>query len=178
MSVFLQPIYTQTVGSGGAASITFNNIPQTFTDLKITISGRGASNPNSLQADVLVTYINNSVANIYSSTKLYGNGGAAYNGRISNNPNTWNGSAPTSGATANTFGSAEMYIPNYTSSNSKQILFDSVAESNVSLITNEGQTLGAILFQSTSAITQLQFYTTSGNWAQHTTISLYGITKG
>jgi hypothetical protein len=42
MTIAMQPIYTQTVGSGGATSITFNSIPQTFTDLKLSISIRGA----------------------------------------------------------------------------------------------------------------------------------------
>ena len=32
-------ISTVTVGSSGAASISFTNIPQTFTDLKIVMSG-------------------------------------------------------------------------------------------------------------------------------------------
>jgi hypothetical protein len=32
MTIAMQPIYTQTVGAGGAASVIFNNIPQTFTD--------------------------------------------------------------------------------------------------------------------------------------------------
>jgi aspartate/tyrosine/aromatic aminotransferase len=36
----ITPIYTQTVGSGGALSIAFNNIPQFYTDLKVVISGR------------------------------------------------------------------------------------------------------------------------------------------
>ena len=49
MSVFLQPIYTQTVGSGGASSIAFNNIPQTFTDLLIKMSVR-ASGPGPMDA--------------------------------------------------------------------------------------------------------------------------------
>jgi hypothetical protein len=177
MSVFLQPIYTQTVGAGGASSVKFNNIPQNFTDLKVEISGRGASNPNSIQADVLVMYINNNVSNIYGATQLYGNGSGVYSNRISSQPNTFNGTAPTSGATANTFGNTEIYISNYSGSNSKQIIYDSISESNVGLITNQGQTLGAISFQSSAGISVLEFYTTGGNWAQYSTFSLYGVLR-
>ena len=126
MSVFLQPIYMQTVGAGGAGSVKFNNIPQNFTDLKVEISGRGASNPNSIQADVLVMYINNNVSNIYGATQLYGNGSGVYSNRISSQPNTFIGTAPSSGATANTFGNTEIYISNYSGSNSKQIIYDSI----------------------------------------------------
>jgi hypothetical protein len=177
VSVFLQPIYTQTVGAGGAGSVKFNNIPQNFTDLKIEVSGRGVSNPNSIQADILVVYINNNVSTIYGGTQIYGNGGAAYSSRSSNNSNMFFGSAPTSGATANTFGNTELYIPNYSGSNSKQIIFDSVSESNVSLISNQGQTLGAISFQSSAGVSVLEFFTTGGNFAQYSTFSLYGVLR-
>ena len=33
-------LQTVTVGSGGASSIDFTNIPQTYTDLKIVLSAR------------------------------------------------------------------------------------------------------------------------------------------
>jgi hypothetical protein len=36
-------IDTVTVGSGGAASIEFTNIPQTYTDLQIVLSARSAT---------------------------------------------------------------------------------------------------------------------------------------
>ena len=39
-------ISKQTVGSAGAASVTFSSIPQTFTDLRIVVSGRSARTGN------------------------------------------------------------------------------------------------------------------------------------
>ena len=42
MATTLNLISKQTVGSAGASSITFSNIPQTYTDLKVIISGRDA----------------------------------------------------------------------------------------------------------------------------------------
>ena len=178
MSVFLQPIYTQTVGAGGAASITFNNIPQTFTDLKVEISARGTSNPNAIQADLFVVYLNNDSTAVYSYTQAYGNGGATYSNRASAQNAVVLGSVPTSGATASTFGNTNYYIPNYSGTNSKQIIVDSVSESNVATINNQGQTLSAGLYRNTTGITSIQFFSTGGNLAQYSTFSLYGITKG
>ena len=40
MTIAMQPIYTQTVGAGGTTVISFNNIPQTFTDIQMVISAR------------------------------------------------------------------------------------------------------------------------------------------
>ena len=40
MATTYKAISTVTVGSGGAASITFSSIPATYTDLVLKISGR------------------------------------------------------------------------------------------------------------------------------------------
>ena len=40
MANTFKKIQTVTVGSGGAASIDFTSIPQTYTDLKIVLSAR------------------------------------------------------------------------------------------------------------------------------------------
>jgi hypothetical protein len=178
MSVFLQPIYTQTVGSGGVSGVNFKNIPQSFTDLQVVISSRGAANPNSLQADLIVMYLNNDASALYSYTQLYGNGGTAFSNRASSQTGLIAGSVPTSGATANTFGNTEYYISNYTTSNAKQIIVNSVSESNTSLINNQGQTLSAGLYRNSTGINELLFQQTGGNFAQHSTFTLYGITKG
>ena len=77
MTVFLQPIYTQTVGSGGASSITFNNIPQGFADLKLEISARTAGAVTN--TDWVMSF-NNDGASVYSSTQT-----GTYTQRQSNN---------------------------------------------------------------------------------------------
>jgi hypothetical protein len=40
MAATYKLIETVTVGSGGAANIEFTSIPQTYTDLKLVISGK------------------------------------------------------------------------------------------------------------------------------------------
>jgi hypothetical protein len=167
MSVFLQPIYTQTVGAGGIGELSFTNIPQTFTDLKIVISARIA---NAAAANTLYIGINGA----YSSTtsRYLAGDGTSVTSSISGSALI--GDVSANSATANTFGSVEVYIPNYRSSNFKQYISDSVSENNTTSAFTE---MWAGLWSSTSAITALKF-SASANMMQYSTITIYGITKG
>jgi hypothetical protein len=172
MSVFLQPIYTQTVGSGGASTIDFNNIPQTFTDLMIIISAR--TNRSATQGENYV-YFNNDNNNLYSYTFLQGSGTATGSSRASNIA-SFTGLVPGANATSSTFGNGQVYIPNYTGNQFKSWNNESVQENNASVAYVE---LIAGLYRSTNAITRLTFSTFGGgNYVQYSTISLYGITRG
>jgi len=42
----MQLIETVTVGAGGSSLITFSNVPQTGTDLLVTVSGRSTGSSN------------------------------------------------------------------------------------------------------------------------------------
>ena len=171
MTIAMQPIYTQIVGSGGVSSITFNNIPQTFTDLKVVTSLRGTASVS----DVLVGYANGVTGTSYSQTILYGTGSGAASGRYSNNAAFIFGVIGGTNTTTNTFASVDIYIPNYTGSNFKSVISDSVEENNA---TAAFQYSVANLFRSTSAITSFTLYMNSGIFAQNSTFTLYGITKG
>jgi hypothetical protein len=174
MSVFLQPIYTQTIGST-AGGITFNNIPQTFTDLKIVVSTR---DNNAGHIDGNIVRFNGDTGANYSTTILYGSGtnaysyrnsGATYIDYIAVNGNT---------STANTFSNWEVYMPNYTSANFKQVNIDGVSENNSTTNDQQRQVLTAGLWRSTAAITSITVGGYAGNPMQYSTFSLYGITKG
>jgi hypothetical protein len=176
VSVFLQPIYTQTVGSG-VASVTFNNIPQTFTDLKAVLSVRPSRTPTTWDA-VGLGFNGDSSAN-YSSRLLYAGPVGVVASNNNSNASTINfiNYASSAGATANTFGNGEVYIENYRSANFKQLIGDSVAPTNGT--TDWIMALSSGLWRSTSAITSIVFYPVSGGTLnQYSTISLYGITKG
>jgi hypothetical protein len=175
MSVFLQPIYTQTA-NGSAQSITFNNIPQGFTDLKVMFSMRSAI-AGSTQDYVQMRFNGVSSGSLYSDTRLEGTGSSAASTRDSNgNEIYFAWAAPGANATANTFGSAEIYIPNYTSSNFKSVNMDYVNENNTASIQYIGLTAG--LFRSTSALTSITVTMGNANFVSGSTISIYGITKG
>lgn len=167
----MQPIYTQTVGSGGATSITFNSIPQTFTDLKLSISIRGA---DSALTEPWIRFNGDSGTN-YSFTRAYGNGSSATSDRGTSNTVMVIMVSSGTSYTANTFASNDIYIPNYTSSNYKSAISDTVTENNATLSFAD---LYAGLWRSTSAITSITIGPNGTGFAQYSTFSLYGITKG
>jgi hypothetical protein len=181
MSVFLQPIYTQTVGSGGATSITFNNIPQGFTDLKIIVSARFTSTGTNPYFGFLIVNPNGSTTG-FSETFLSGNGSSTLSGRFTGN-GAWltpYRSIPNASTTSNTFSNTEIYLPNYNGSNFKQAIVDGVGEFNSA---TGATSLQASLWSNSSAITSISItgYIDNASWgsfAQHSTITLYGITRG
>ena len=166
----MQPIYTQSA-TGSATSITFNSIPQTFTDLQLVISGRVPANDDSY-----ILQFNSDTGSNYSWTRLYGTGSGSASDRGSSTTYSLGPSITTASNPANTFGNTMAYIPNYTGSNFKQIIWDGVSEANATSATSM---LNAGLWRSTSAITSLRiasFY--SGAFNTNSTFTLYGITKG
>lgn len=173
MTIALQPIYTQTVGATSVATITFNNIPQTFTDLQVLVSGR--LNNAAAQTGFYV-YFNGSNTAVYSDTYLQGSGSTAASSRESNNVAAIQVQTPANAATANTFGNSSLYIPNYAGSNFKSWITDGVAENNASTAYSN---LTAGLWRNTAAITSLSLTSYgNGDWLQYSTFTLYGITKG
>lgn len=177
MSVFLQPIYTQTVGSGGAASIIFNNIPQGFTDLKVVFSLRSTATGSLTGGMIDSSYVafNGSNTNV-SWTYMFGFNSVVTSSRGSSPTVMYLGPINGAGSTTSTFSSGEIYTPSYTSSNFKSSTVDNVAENN----TTVGYFVNslALLSRVTSAITSLGLYAGEGNWTQYSTATLYGITKG
>lgn len=162
-------IATQTVGSGGAASIQFNSIPQTYTDLCVKLSWRQAGNVNT-GADAKWTI--NSNTSSYAIKYCYGYNGTAYAnsgsanfGIVVNQSNTL----------ASSFSNTELYFPNYTSSNYKSMLSQSLSADNTGanfIVFTAGS------WSNTAAITSLKFEDYYGNnLVQYSTASLYGISK-
>jgi hypothetical protein len=172
MTIAMQPIYTQTA-SGSVSVIYFNNIPQTFTDLQIVISTRTTA---AVTATDIFSQFNNDGGNNYSGTRLYAQGSAASSDRQSTTNVMRFGDTVGTSATANTFSSASITIPNYISANFKQVIVDAVSESNTA--TGYYSYLNAMLWRSTAAITTLWVGALSGNFVAGSTFTLYGITKG
>jgi hypothetical protein len=156
-----------TVGSGGASSIDFTSIPSTYTDLCVLVSARiigsGFSTPGAL-------YVNTNLTT-YSQRYILGDGGSASSG--SNAFIGMFGTVPNTGYTANTFGSASIYIPNYAGSTFKSVSSESVSETNG---TTAYAMLNAGLISSTGAITSISL-ASDGPFVQYSTATLYGIKK-
>jgi hypothetical protein len=166
-------IETKTLGTA-AASIEFTSIPQTFTDLVLTVSGR--STLSSFAANMPIQFNGSAVAQ-YSQRRLYGDGAAAQTQSATNDTSLY--MIPVNGAstTANTFSNATVYIPNYTSSVAKSVSADSVTETNSGTQGHTQTSITAGLWNNTAAITSIRV-ATDFNWTADTTISLYGILKG
>jgi hypothetical protein len=171
MPVTYKKIASVTVGSGGASTIDFTSIPGTYTDLVLKFSTR-TNRAGAVSDDVYISL--NGVNTGYSGRILQGSGSAASS--FSDTPNPWKFLAITaaSNATASTFGNGEFYLPNYTGSTNKSASFDSVGENNA---TEAVQRLSAGLVTITSAITSIQLDGGNGDFVQHSTATLYGISK-
>jgi len=164
------PIQTVTVGSGGASSIDFNNIPQIYTDLivkgSLRATGAGAGNAYSVYLQL------NGVTTNRTYRRLYGFGTTAGS---DNGTQAVIGTAGGTGGTVSTFDNLEIYIPNYTSSNNKSFSVDSVAEDNSSA--GNELDLVAGLWSNTSAITSVGLTINGQTLAQYSSATLYGIRK-
>ena len=154
--------------SSATASITFSSIPQTYTDLKIFASARGTA-AVSLGSNSLLLKLN-AITTGYTSKWLYASGSSP--GSTSGGPDSL-GTMNFANDTASTFNSAEIYIPNYTSSNAKSCSVDSVSENNSNTV-NELDLL-AKLNTTTDAITSITLTPETGNFATHSNFYLYGI---
>jgi hypothetical protein len=165
-------VSTVTVGAGGASSIDFTGIAAGATDLLLTVSARSSSTTTNAFAFRL-----NSSATGYADKNLRGNGSAASSVNSGVSTYFWTGYViPGTGDTANTFGSAQLYIPNYTSSVAKSLSFDGVGENNS---TTAWSQLSSGSWSGTAAITSISIFAESAiTFAQHSTASLYTITKG
>jgi hypothetical protein len=161
-------ISSVTVGSGGASSMTFSSIPSTYTDLSVLISARSTDAGG---GDYVVVRPNNATTN-FTFRNL-----ASYD---SASPVSENGTLEfytpitAAGGTASTFGSTNLYIPNYASSNNKSASQEGVNERNSS---SGALMLNANLWSSTAAITSLTLVCLFANFAQHSTAYLYGISN-
>lgn len=157
-------ISSATVGSGGAASIDFQSIPATYTDLVVKWSTRNNSGRQ-------VTFKLNNVTTNQTYRIIYADGASAASESGTRIFGYSNGST----TTASTFCNGEAYFPNYTSSEYKSISIDSVEENNA---TTAYSTLSANLWSSTSAINQITIIPQDGtSFDQYSTARLYGILK-
>ena len=159
--------------ASSASTVTFSSIPATYTDLVLRVSAR--DNDTGAFQQLRITF-NGDTATNYSYTNLYGTGSSAFSiGPATANFNYINfQSSDSNGATANSFGSSELYIPSYTVSQNKPVSMFSVSETNATA-TNMGATAG--LWRNTAAITSLTMVPafTSGNFLTGSSFYLYGI---
>lgn len=160
-------IDSATVGAGGTASIVFNSIPQTYDDLLVVSSSR--STRTGFPVDDLVIRFNGTTST-YTGKRLY----AVGTGISVDSPADLRGFVSDADSTASVFGSNYFYITNYKSSNNKVVIIDGVGESNA---TNAGVVIFGGQWANSNAITSITLLANNGNLTQHSTATLYGITR-
>lgn len=167
MTIAYKKIRTVVVGSGGASTIDFENIPQIYSDLLIKCSGDSTESDNATSFRVR---FNGDSGNIsVKELRAIGTTIATYTITAYSQA----GYLAASQSTASSFGIADVYIPNYRGSNNKISCADVVLSSNT---TSENYAvLSARLWSSSAPITKITLAPSIGSWTQYTTATLYGI---
>lgn len=163
-------IQTVTVGSGGAASIDFTSIPQTYTDLKLVMSLR--TSLTATRDDFQLTF--NGSTSGYSRKRVLGYDANNIASDQASSQTSFTPNTSDNGATASVFGLIEIYIPNYTLSNFKAFFTDEISENNSTANWIMGMQGGT--WANTAAINQITATPfSSRTFVQYSTASLYGI---
>jgi hypothetical protein len=149
--------------SSTVANVTFSNIPSTYTDLVVRVSGRSsAASPEG-------TYItfNGSQSN-FSGTYILGDGSSPSIGNIAR----YIGSIYGGGSSSNVFNCSYIYISNYSSATTKTFTVSNAAENNATQGYNNimgGQ------WANNSIINSVRIESTG--FTQNSSFTLYGITR-
>jgi hypothetical protein len=170
MATTCKLIAKNTLGSD-AGSVTFSDIPGTYTDLLLVCSSRTdrASNVN----DGINVQFNGNGSG-YSTRALEGTGSGVQSRSFGSNMYLTQACTGAS-ATASTFGNAEMYIPNYAGSTNKSASSSCVGETNA---TGAWMSVDASLWSNTAAITSIALTPITGpNFKSGSSFFLYGILK-
>ena len=165
-----ESIATVTVGSGGAASVEFTNIPTTYQHLQLRGTVRSTQGSSTDRIDL---WLNNATGTtLWAQHVLRGEGSGAFaNAYTSNDRFYIENSAPANSATASVFSAIVMDLLDYTDTNKNRVLrvfagYDANGSGQVEI--NSG------LYRSTSAVSSIQLDTANG-FAQHTRWALYGL---
>jgi hypothetical protein len=153
--------------TGNATSVTFSDIPSTFSDLYIVISARvdrsGAS------SDAIYIGFNGSTAN-FSARFLQ----AAGSGVASGTETRYAGNATAATADANSFGNTEIYIPNYAGSTNKSLSTTGIGPLSGPPV----MAVTAVLWSNTAAITSVLLAPSIGpNFISGSSFFLYAISR-
>jgi hypothetical protein len=163
-------LISSNVLSSSAASVTFSAIPATYTDLVLRFSARGTGGGGN---NIYLDQINGTTTTIYSYTRLSATGTTAASSRATNDTIAINALMPGSTWTANSFGSFEIYLPNYAGSVNKALEASVASEDNSA--GNNYLAAQAGLWRSTSAITSFRLSNPFDNIISGSSFYLYGI---
>ena len=169
MSTNMTLIEAKTAGSGGVSNFDFTSIPATYTDLKLVTSLRAGASTG-----IKISFNNSTSGYTMRSVYGIGSGTPTSDNNVISDAIFSNSMVNDSSFTASTFANGEVYIPNYTSSNNKSVSIDAVTETNA---TTALQQLVAGLWSNSAVISSIKLVPSAGNFAEHSTAYLYGISN-
>lgn len=159
-------IDTQTVGAGGAASITFSSIPATYKHLQVRVIARAATSVTG--GDYITMTTNAGSGNYYHN--LFGDGTTATSSAASGMAVVQRYASAADSASI--FGALIFDLLDYGSSTKAKTLrnlggYDANGSGRIYL--------NSSLWTSTTAITSITLTGGNANFAQYSTFSLYGV---
>lgn len=161
-------IQAVTVGSGGSSSITFSSIPTNYTDLLLYTSTRAATGAN-----WALMSLNSAADSTIDLKHMIADGNTvatqAYSsGRLTNNRSDFS---------ANTFSYAKMYMPNYLNTSRNKSMAVLGAQTN-NTSSRPSCFITSLKWNNNAAVNSIVFTVDGGgNFAQHSTAYLYGISN-
>lgn len=162
-------VETIEVGAGGASSLEFLSIPQNGVDLLCVISGR--SDSSATARNLSVRFNSDTTSGNYTQIRLSGDGSSASSATFTGTQLFFDNCLNAATSTSGTFNSAQLYVSNYTGSNSKSVSMDGVMENNA---TTAYSTIQAGIYTPSTAISSIQLEDPSGaNFVQYSTASLF-----
>jgi hypothetical protein len=152
------------------SSITFSNIPQTYTHLQVRVLSRYTAGGN-VEGGAYFRF-NSDTAGNYSEHLLLGTGSAASAQGTANTTEIWGPDTPGAGVTASVFGVSVLDILDYRNTNkyktTRQLTgYDANGSGLVALSSGS--------WRSTSAITSITFRATYTSFAINSHFALYGV---
>ena len=167
-----ESIATVTVGSGGAADVTFSSIPGTYTHLQIRGIARSTAAQNLAGLRMQVGNGSIDTATNYSGHILYGDGSGVAATSSANQSQMNIGVVSAANDTVSSFAGLVLDLLDYANSNKYK--------TTRSLCAVDLNGSGAVEFhssswRSTSTVTTVKLYATAGNFAQYSHFALYGI---
>jgi hypothetical protein len=162
-------IATQTIGAGGASSVTFSSIPSTYTHLQIR--GIGKSSYGVVAITPRLKLNNDATTTDYKLHYLGGDGSSPTSGAESNPPYTMI-EAGSGGNYSQTFGATVIDILDYANGNKNKVI------RNLAGYDDNGN--GQVYFFSgvwlnTTTVNSITIYDTVGNFVQGSQFALYGV---
>jgi len=173
-----EPIASQTLGSD-AASVTFSDIPQTYTDLIFQISTRATAATYNNNSYLQWRYNGESAGGTLHSetnitTRSVSGTWTVLSQRGSNGQSSGSAPIPSNSHAAGIFNTVPINIMSYSNTSIFKVALTLGGYSS-NLTNYDGPRPNVDLWRSTDAITSIQFFGVSGNLMAGSTFSLYGI---